>query len=696
MRFILAALLTAVTFGTARAAVPDCSTIDPGGVSRSARPVLAEDIIQLRDIGWSGAADAPLSVSPDRRHVAFQLRRADVAGNGYCLAMIVLDLDAARNWHRVDMGGDIIQSKTNWDGRLLAIPNGAPQTSNPRWSPDGHWIAYLRRDNGVTQVWRAKPETESAEPVTSSDVDVEDFAWTADGRAIVFATRPGLVASRSSIASEALKGFHYDDRFFPFEDRRPIASDRSKPTIQRIGIVTHESVPASADDASLLTGTTSGLGAVTGSTTVGPDGWRAEIGPADPVRPFLTNKLTVTDPSGHPRPCANPACRGSFTGIWWGRNGTLYFQKRDGWAQSRASLYRWGPSEGAPRLLRSTDDLVTGCQFANEQMICAEEGSTAPRHIVAISLADGTATTIYDPNPEFAGIALAPARRLRWKNMFGIETFGDLVLPSDRERGQRLPLVIVQYESRGFLRGGTGDEVPIQILAKAGFAVLSVQRPRDYGTLLPARTYEDKIRHDFQNWSDRKSVDSSVASGAKLLIHQGIADPARIGLSGLSDGATTVQFALVNHPIYAAVAMAQCCDEMESQGYGGPSVSAHFRAFGVPRPGDRADAYWDRESMIRAVDRIDTPILLQVSDTEYIDSLYPWMVFRARNKPIDMFVFPDEHHIKLEPQHRLAAYERYVAWFAFWLQHRALPDADPADLEHWRALASQGRDEPRP
>src|SRR3546814_7367490 len=44
------------------------------------------------------------------------------------------------------------------------------------------------------------------------------------------------------------------------------------------------------------------------------------------------------------------------------------------------------------------------------------------------------------------------------------------------------PLVVVQYDTRGFLRGGTGDEYPIQALAASGFAVLSVSRPIDYAT----------------------------------------------------------------------------------------------------------------------------------------------------------------------------------------------------------------------
>src|SRR3546814_1411636 len=64
------------------------------------------------------------------------------------------------------------------------------------------------------------------------------------------------------------------------------------------------------------------------------------------------------------------------------------------------------------------------------------------------------------------------AQRIMLKSSVGIQAFGDLVYPADYRAGQRYPLIVVQYESRGFLRGGTGDEFPIQAFASNGFAVL--------------------------------------------------------------------------------------------------------------------------------------------------------------------------------------------------------------------------------
>src|SRR3546814_3190327 len=42
--------------------------------------------------------------------------------------------------------------------------------------------------------------------------------------------------------------------------------------------------------------------------------------------------------------------------------------------------------------------------------------------------------------------------------------------------------------------------------------------------------------------------------------------------------------------------------------------------------------------------------------------------------PSDLFVFPNEEHVKWQPTHRLAVYRRNLAWFDFWLK-----DQSPSD-----------------
>jgi len=80
-------------------------------------------------------------------------------------------------------------------------------------------------------------------------------------------------------------------------------------------------------------------------------------------------------------------------------------------------------------------------------------------------------------------------------------------------------------------------------------------------------------------------------------------------------------------------------------------------------------------------------ILMQLADEEYLLSLEAFQALREHNKSVEMYVFPKEHHIKWQPVHRFAIYNRNIDWFSFWL--RSYIDPDPskkAQYERWKAM----------
>ncbi|QCI78814.1 hypothetical protein E6W36_01890 [Hankyongella ginsenosidimutans] len=93
-----------------------------------------------------------------------------------------------------------------FDARGFKIDNGFPAAVTPLWSPDGRWLAYLRRDNGVTQIWRARADGTGAAPITRSAVDILAIAWTPDGK-LAFTSRPAETSYRQgSIARRCRVG----------------------------------------------------------------------------------------------------------------------------------------------------------------------------------------------------------------------------------------------------------------------------------------------------------------------------------------------------------------------------------------------------------------------------------------------------------------------------------------------------------
>jgi dipeptidyl aminopeptidase/acylaminoacyl peptidase len=660
-----------------------CETVLPlPSETTTVRPLMPTDLLGLRDIGYPdpllAGGPSPLAVSPSGNEVAFVINRADPERNGYCRALVVLPLARGAQPRVVDRGGELITITDVQRG--MFVKGGFPEVVTPAWSPDGRWIAYLRRDNGVTQVWRARADGSAAEALTRLVTDAESVAWSPDGRTILYTTRPAKEAISEAIDREGRSGWLYDERVVTFSGPRPQIRAADAP------LVTFALDPAtgtSVEQASAPAGEPSA------DSTMAANGRRAWI--EHHGIGSSTGEVKAVEAGGRELACRASACRGEIVGLWWTTDGSeLRFLRRQGWDHEETALYRWRPGGGEPRLALATLDALTGCVAAGDKLVCGRENATTPRRIVEIDTASGASTVLFDPNPEFAHFALGRVERLRWRNDRGLESWGDLVLPAGYDGKSKLPLIVVQYSSRGFLRGGTGDEYPIFPLAARGFAVLSLERPPFVASLEPGIT--DPLAFAAENerdWADRRSLLSALEIGVRLVIDRGIADPARIGITGLSDGATTARFALINSDLFAAASISSCCIEPWTVNtYVGIAFAEQVQSIGFPSLIHPDPAFWKDMSLAQNAARIDVPLLMQLNDDDgYIMALEAFESLREYGKPVEMYVFPGEYHIKWQPIHRLAIYRRNIDWFDFWL--RGVEDPDPAkaaQYRRWRRL----------
>jgi hypothetical protein len=264
------------------------------------------------------------------------------------------------------------------------------------------------------------------------------------------------------------------------------------------------------------------------------------------------------------------------------------------------------------------------------------------------------------------------------------------VKPIGYVRGHRYPLIVVQYRSRGFLRGGTGDEYPIHVLAANGFAVLSFSRPDDWDSFALAKSYEEALALGSVDEKDRRRVLSVLEAGIDELDREGIIDPHRVGITGLSDGAETANFALVNAPtrFAAAAVSSDWCNPLIYYLLG-PKYQAYLRrTLHLEDPMlPTSSAKWQRMSVSVNASRVLTPLLIQVADSELLPATQAFTELREFGKPVEMYVFPDEFHVKSQPVHRLSVYKRSVQWFQFWLQ--GIEDPSPisdGQYVRWRSM----------
>src|SRR5262249_37389455 len=154
------------------------------------------------------------------------------------------------------------------------------------------------------------------------------------------------------------------------------------------------------------------------------------------------------------------------------------------------------------------------------------------------------------------------------------------VRPPDFDAHNRYPLIITTYSSRGFLRGGVGDEYPIQVLAAQGFVVLDFDSPVDWQFQKRAPTWEVVAQHERREGRDKKAVLSSLNSAIDLLLARGYIDPEKIGICGLSFGAEIALYAISHSRTFAAAAVSQAASDPDLYYLGGPELQRLLGSWG--------------------------------------------------------------------------------------------------------------------
>jgi dipeptidyl aminopeptidase/acylaminoacyl peptidase len=660
------------------AADPDCARVlqlrRPGA---TARAVEATDLIETLDIGSNGGMedDPVFTLSPDQSRLAVAVRRADTASNSYCSGIYIVSKKGQASL--IDAGRDVaFWQYDNFHG-THGFPSGVTKVITPRWSPDGQRVAFLKLVEDRLQLWLWDVQRLSR-VVTAADDDIVDFRFTTDGNGLVYKKREDG-PSKAELKEESLRGYHLDDRYFPFDSTVPYPRGAGAYSFHEVDLGGGATRPATEREIATFSAAAPAGRSDGGRTTdVGTDGnGTRRVRTVTGTRELFCSGDGCTDVEGQP---------------WFTPSGRIRYLRREGWSRSATAIYEWKGGQEKPARLFQTNDILTGCQAVGDDVVCAREGSTRPRSIDRIDLRDGTSRSLFEPNPDFRSLTMGKVERLQWTNAMGVPSFGDLVYPPAFQPGHRYPLIVTQYESRGFLRGGTGDEYPIQLFARAGYLVLSIQRPPSPFPVQGLSLIE-RQRRDNEGFLARRSILSTIETKVSALIEGGLVDAGRVGITGLSDGSTTTQYAALHSSLFKAASVSNCCWEPSQTWLLGTAIQHYHERGGWPASPEEGSDMWSQISLSRNAGRVAFPILIQAADREFKPSLEAVRALRAAKVPVDVYVFPDERHIKRHPAHRLNIYRRNLRWFDFWLLDRLPPEGeDRQETKRWADMKRDWRE----
>lgn len=630
----------------------------------------SRQIVELTDL--SG-----LAASPDGEWLAYREERASIDTNRIDTTWRVAPMIGGPT-RLVANGGEAI-----FDGETFAL-------EAPQWSTDARWIYYRALIAGEIQVWRTARDGSGAEQVTHDAANVLAFQLRGDGSVIyeVRAARQEIIEAENR---EYDAGIRFDKSVEPGQaifrgamiegrratqrlsgswfDRRGLLGDAAP----RYRIAAARSSEVQDAPAAEVAAWDRKARATLGETQAipNPDGSLvAELTLSGP-----TAGLVVSLPADRSiRPCPAALCsKGRVRGAVWLSDGkTLLVTITD--AFKAQSLYRWDVGGGTLDLLAkgkglvgSSRSVVSSCAVAPSALACVVADPDRPPRIDAIDLKSRARRILAEPNAALAPITVKP---IAWRTPAGQHFTGQFIAPTHKAASPP-PLFITYYQCRGYLRGGTGDEWPLAAMADAGIAVLCINA-----------VTQDDLGKTPDAVADYALALGAIRSIVGDLARKGMIDESRVGMGGLSFGGEVTAWVAMHSKLLRAVSLSSVLFEPSYYWFNGaPGRDVHAKLkqwWGLGAPQETPER-WKEVSPALNTDRMAAAVLMQLPEQEYRYNLELIARLFEAKTPTEVYVFPDEPHVKSQPRHKLAVYERNLAWFRRWLLPAAQVDLNPSD-----------------
>ena len=621
-----------------------------------------DDLLNLKRVG------AP-AISPDGGRVAYTVRETNWDDNEY-------------------------ETEIWLDDRQLT--NARKSSSQPAWSPDGRWIAFVSDRDDKRQLYRIAVQGGEAEKLTSGDEGINNFAWSPDGRFIAFTMTDPV----SELVKEREKRF--GDIRIEDEDRRmaqlhviEVASASGEgpappraltkgafvvgafdwsPDSQRIAFdhrVSSDPADGGTADISIVevaTGATRPLVSQPGpdaNPQWSPDGTRVAFTSAmrEEFNYFLNSTLAIVDLTSRQIRSVSEAFDENPQLLTWTADGIYFAASQRTWAY----LFRIDPQ--TQRVTRH----AVGDDWIGSGFSISRDG----RHVAFIGASPS----------DFADIFVAPiaerlqARRvstlaeqiaswpkharevIAWKSQDGSAVEGVLHKPADFQAGRQYPLLIVIHG------GPTGISRPLPYSNGVGYYPIDLWLAKGALVLEPnyrgSAGYGEKFRSlNVRNLGIGDAWD--VISGIDHLVSAGLVDRNRVGTMGWSQGGYISAFLTTKHADrFKAVSVGAGISNWMTY-YVNTDIHPFTRQYLKATPWDDPKIYADTSPMTY-IKSAKTPTLIQHGDQDarvpVPNAFELYQGLRDQNVPTQLVLFKGFGHGLNKPKASRAAMQQNFDWF---------------------------------
>lgn len=586
----------------------------------------------------------------------------------------------------------------NTDGtNAFQITFGDKSSTNPKWSPDGNWIAFTsNRNNNRNNLYVLRVGGGEAEALTDLKGSVGNFEWSADGNWIVYTmtdpktddeekndkgrndfryvdenqkmarlyVMPVAKDANGKRESKKMTAESYNVGGFDWSpDGKTIVFNHTKTSIANDWTTSDVSlIDVASGKITVLANTT----AAENSPKYSPDGkWIALLISDNPPRWAQDNKINVVAATGGTPKALTTSFDGQPNIVDWSADGKMiYYTEAKG---TKTGLYAVDvTTDKITEFSETTGVFGVTMNAARNMFGIAWQSSISPPEIYVSAVNKLAPVQISRVNADLAKMTMPKTEVIKWKSSDGREIEGLLTYPIGYQTGQKVPMLLnIHGGPAGVFQqsfiGGRGV-YPLAVFASRGYAILR-PNPRGssgYGTEFRRANIKDWGGMDYQD----------LMTGVDAVVKMGVADENRLGVMGWSYGGyMTSTIVTKTKRFKAASAGAPVTNLMSFTGTADiPDFIPDY--FGGEFWND-IETYKKHSAMFN-IKGVTTPTLIQHGEADFrvpISQGYEFYnALKRQNVPTRMIVLPRQPHGPNEPKMQVAAMQSNLEWFDKYLR----------------------------
>ncbi len=611
------------------------------------------------------------------------------------------------------------------ESREIQLTRGTDTYSQPKWSPDGEWIAFLstrarpqgKPDNAKMQIWLINPRGGEPWPLTELVRAPRQIEWL-DKDTLIFSAEED-----PTLYEEELKKKKDDSEVVEDADHEPpvrlykIGVKDKKITrlttntdwIESFGVSRNAKYAAASHAKSLryafdqktppvviLHDLASGQEKrVLAEVRIRPEGfdWDLENRGFYVATPYSTDPRFMTAGITILYFYDVASGKGQQVNLDWENGLGFDLQAVPGGfvtflaAGSHHDIARYSAENGSSGWTWSRHTL-SGDQAKNlESFTVSEDGKTIayatstaskmPQLYRAQIDSDKIASPVQVTKLNeglVTGRAYAKSEVIRWKGSNDEEIEGILYYPANYEAGKKYPLITAIH---GGPMGADHDlwgeswAYPIQLFTQRGALVL---RPNYHGSSNYGLKWAESICCG--KYYDLETPD--INAGVDYLISKGFADPDKVATMGWSNGSILSTSLITTYPARYKVASVGAGDVEWISDWANVDFGQSFDAYYFGKSPFEDPELYIRKSPFFKMDKVQAPVLIFHGTADRnVPPAQSWSYYRALqyfNKTVKYVVFPGEPHGPRKLTHQMRKVEEEVAWFDKYFFKTAKPE----------------------